>query len=496
MTTDPLSISQEMNQLLGALIETKRKTLNELAEILQMPRGKVELLMFQLLAKDLVTKKSRFITRFDLTDEGTRVLDSGLPENQLLKFLTKTGQIPLVKIAQELDIPKQAVNAAIGQLRKNQIITIDKGVVSLVKSEEMVNKSLEKALADIKKDSFTSIPEKIVNELSRRKLAEKKDRTQTFVNITSTGKTAYSNVKIVESVSKLTPDNIRSGDWRSLQLKKYKISAKPKSLPIGRKHPYLIFQHEVKEKLLGLGFSEMRGPLVELEFWNFDALFQAQDHPAREWSDVYTIKSPSHGKLPEDKKIVEGVKRVHETGEPVGSRGWRYKWDPKKAAQLLLRPQGTAVSARTLYNLKIPSKYFSIARCYRPDSVDVTHLSEFNQMEGIVCDPSITFRDLLGILQSFAIEVAGATEVRFKPDFYPFTSPSVELSALHPKLGYIEFGGAGIFRPEVNAPFNIKYPVIAWGLGIDRLYMVKRGINDIRELFTQKLDWLREVPVV
>ncbi|MHA2053224.1 MAG: hypothetical protein ACW99F_06435, partial [Candidatus Hodarchaeales archaeon] len=224
MTTDPLSISQEMNQLLGALVETKRKTLNELAEILQMPRGKVELLMFQLLAKDLVTKKSRFITRFDLTDEGTRVLDSGLPENQLLKFLTKTGQIPLVKIAQELDIPKQAVNAAIGQLRKNQIITIDKGVVSLVKSEEMVNKSLEKALADIKKDSFTSFPEKIVNELSRRKLVEKKDRTQTFVNITSTGKTAYSNVKIVESVSKLTPDNIRSGDWRSLQLKKYKIS--------------------------------------------------------------------------------------------------------------------------------------------------------------------------------------------------------------------------------------------------------------------------------
>jgi phenylalanyl-tRNA synthetase alpha chain len=240
----------------------------------------------------------------------------------------------------------------------------------------------------------------------------------------------------------------------------------------------------------------MRGPLVETEFWNFDALFQAQDHPAREWSDVYTIKSPTHGNLPSDKKIVDGVKRVHETGEPVNSRGWRYKWNPKKAAQLLLRPQGTSVSARTLYNLQIPAKYFSIARCYRPDSVDATHLSEFNQMEGIVCDPSITFPDLLGILKTFAIEVAEASKVRFKPDYYPFTSPSVELSAHHPELGFIEFGGAGIFRPEVNAPFEVPDPVIAWGIGIDRLYMVKRGINDIRELFTHKLDWLRTIPIV
>ena len=117
-------------------------------------------------------------------------------------------------------------------------------------------------------------------------------------------------------------------------------------------------------------------------------------------------------------------------------------------------------------------------------------------MEGIVCDPTITFRDLLGVLKSFAIEVAGATEVKFRPDYYPFTSPSVELSARHPELGYIEFGGAGIFRPEVTAPFGIKDPVIAWGLGVDRLYMVNQGINDIRELFTQKLEWLRSVPRV
>jgi phenylalanyl-tRNA synthetase alpha chain len=281
-------------------------------------------------------------------------------------------------------------------------------------------------------------------------------------------------------------------------LKQFNVSTEAKSIPVGKKHPYLSFLEEVKVKLVGLGFSEMRGPLVETEFWNFDALFQAQDHPAREWSDVYTVKKPTHGKLPNDKQLINAVKMVHETGEPIDSRGWRYKWDPKKAARLILRPQGTAISARTLYNLKIPAKYFSIARCYRPDSVDATHLSEFNQLEGIVCDPSITFRDLLGILKTFAVEIAGATDVRFKPDYYPFTSPSVELSARHPELGFIEFGGAGIFRPEVIAPFGIPItsPVIAWGIGVDRLYMVKRGINDIRELFTYRLDWLRTVPVI
>ena len=180
---------------------------------------------------------------------------------------------------------------------------------------------------------------------------------------------------------------------------------------------------------------------------------------------------------------------------PVSSIGHNYKWDPKKAARLLLRPQGTSISARTLYNLKIPSKYFSIARCFRPDQIDATHAIEFNQTEGIICDPNITFRDLLGILKTFAIEVAGAEEVRFRPDYYPFTSPSVELSAKHPKLGYIEFGGAGIFRPEVTKPFGIDHPVLAWGLGVERLFMTKFNISDIRSLYSQDLDWLRSEKV-
>ncbi len=496
VTKSPLSITQEMYQLLEAVSKHRKKTLDELAEILQIPRAKAELLMFQLMKEDLVSRFTSIMTLLELTDEGVRIVEAGLPENELLEFLQQKREITLSSIAKATGLPKQAVNAAIGQLRKEGIIVIEKGQVSLAKTVKRINKKLEDSLQKIAQDPTSETPEDIVTQLVRRKLIELKERQKTMVEITPLGLKTLPKVNIVQTVSKLTPEQIRTGEWRSLQLKKYKIGTRPKHIPIGRKHPYLHFLQEVKEKLLGLGFSEMRGPIVETEFWNFDALYAAQDHPAREPTDVYAIKDPAQGNLPKDKKLVEAVKTVHETGEPVGSRGWRYKWSPNKASLLLLRPQGTSVSARTLYNLEIPSKYFSIARCYRPDSVDATHLSEFNQLEGIVCDPSITFRDLLGILKTFAVEVAEATKVKFRPDYYPFTSPSVELSALHPELGFIEFGGAGIFRPEVTTPFGIKDPVIAWGIGVDRLYMVKHGINDIRELFTNRLEWLRTVPIV
>jgi len=498
LNTKPISISPEMANVLQYLKATGSITIDDLAEAMNIPRGKIELIMSHLNQRKLSVSKIKPILRAKLTDEGKSVLKEGLPENRILEALTNAPDgIPLNQIESNVGLSKQAVNAGIGKLRKVDLIEINKGVVRSIKPKKRLNVELETVLKKLSKNPLTRLTKKLQNQLSQRGLIELKERQQTVVEITKTGSELLPNIQIIETISKLTPDHIRSGKWRQLKLKNYNITARPKSIPTGRKHPYLEFLEEVKLKLIGLGFSERRGPLVETEFWNFDALFQAQDHPAREWSDVYMIKKPTQGTLPKDQELIKRVQKVHETGEPVGSRGWRYRWDPQKAARLILRPQGTAVSARTLYQMKIPAKYFCIARVYRPDSVDATHLSEFNQMEGIACDPSITFRDLLGILKTFAIEVAGATKVRFKPDYFPFTSPSVELSALHPKLGFIEFGGSGIFRPEVTAPFGIKVtePVIAWGLGIDRLFMVKRGITDIRELFTHNLKWLRTVPL-
>ncbi|MFW9854316.1 MAG: phenylalanine--tRNA ligase subunit alpha [Candidatus Thorarchaeota archaeon] len=496
LTKEKIAVTSDMKEILLHLEKSGPTTVNTMASEIGWSRGKIEFVTSHLKKQRLVSTKVTPIIEAKITPEGKQTHKDGLPEHQILEKLSEIPSgLSIEALVDSLEMSKRAINAGIGQLRRAGLVKIEKGLVFPQKTKARANPELELALDTLAKNPTASISSEFFEELVRRRFIEAKERQETSLALTPLGKESLADLEIQSRVTRLSPELIRSGRWRDLTLKSYNMSAAPKSVETGSKHPYLSFLEEVKIKLVGLGFTEMRGPPVESEFWNFDALFQAQDHPAREWSDVYIVKAPSHGRLPKDKQVIENVKRAHETGEPVGSRGWRYRWDPLKSARLVLRPQGTAVSARTLYKMPIPSKYFCIARCYRPDSVDATHLSEFNQLEGISCDPSISLRDLLGLLKTFAIEIGGATEVRFKPDFYPFTSPSVELSAKHPTLGYIEFGGAGIFRPEVTAPFGIRDPVIAWGLGIDRLFMVKKGIDDIRELFSQDLRWLRTVPI-
>mgnify|MGYP001113144939 FL=1 len=123
-------------------------------------------------------------------------------------------------------------------------------------------------------------------------------------------------------------------------------------------------------------------------------------------------------------------------------------------------------------------------------------MTELNQVEVIVVNKDLTLRDLLGVLEKFAIDIAGADKAKFVPDYFPFTEPSVELRAYKKGYGWIEFGGSGIFRPEVTLPLGIDVPVLAWGLGIDRLFMMKVNIDDIRQVFSSDLDWLRKQKVV
>ena len=226
-------------------------------------------------------------------------------------------------------------------------------------------------------------------------------------------------------------------------------------------------------------------------------LYVPQDHPAREASDIYYVKDPACGDISKHSKVVEQVKQTHENGWKTGSTGWGYKYSLEDAQRLILRGHGTCLSARTLEagNFGVPSKHFSIARVYRPEITDKTHLSEFNQVEGIIIDKDLNLKDLLGVLGKFAMEIAGADKIRFKPDYFPFTEPSVELSAYKEGCGWIEFGGSGIFRPEVTLPLGVKVPVIAWGLGVDRLFMMRAGIDDIRMIFSQDLGWLRKKQV-
>ena len=441
-----------------------------------------------------------------LNEEGRFHAKKALPERRLVNALKKFGdKAPLEKTIEKAGLEKQFIPIALGWIQKKKwaiLNTKTNMLQTLGKPNEENDEKLLKLLGEKEQATVEKLSPELqaaVQVLKRRKLLEIEEKTRRIIEITNAGWTAIKKgIKVTTDVTQLTPELIISGKWRKVKLQKYNIRAPVAKTWLGKKHPYLQFLDEVKEKLVTLGFKEMVGPIVETSFFNFDALYTPQDHPAREIFGIYLVKHPKYGSVDAYKHIVGKVRKTHEDGWRTGSTGWRYKYSVKEARRLVLRGHGTCLSVRTLLNkdLEIPGRYFSIVRCYRPEVVDKTHLTEFNQVEGIVVDENLTLRDLLGVLEKFAIEIAGADKVKFRPDYFPFTEPSVELSAYKKGYGWIEFGGSGIFRPEVTMPLGIKVPVIAWGLGIDRLFMMKAGIDDIRYIFTHDLDWIRRKGVV
>lgn len=454
-----------------------------------------------------IREEKRSIVR--LNAEGRIHAEKGLPERRLITALdTLGGKATLEEIVEKASLEKQFIPIALGWVQRKKWAAFNAKtntlqILGVIQKKEGNDEKLLKLLSSKDQKAIEDLSSELretVQILKGRKLLEVEEKTKRIFEITEEGwDTLRKGIKIVaEEITQLTPELIVSGKWRKVKLQKYNIKASVAKTWPGKKHPYMHFLDEVKEKLVTLGFKEMAGPTVETSFFNFDALYMPQDHPAREIFGIYLVKSPKYGRINIDRRVLLNVKKTHEDGWKTGSIGWRYNYSLKEAKRLILRGHGTCQSVRTLLNedLEIPGRYFSIVRCYRPEVVDKTHLTEFNQVEGIVVDKNLTLRDLLGVLEKFAIDIAGADEVKFKPDYFPFTEPSVELSAYRKGYGWIEFGGSGIFRPEVTLPLGIDVPVIAWGLGVDRLYMLKAGIDDIRQIFTQDLNWIRRRKMV
>ena len=246
----------------------------------------------------------------------------------------------------------------------------------------------------------------------------------------------------------------------------------------------------MRQILLEMGFIEMHGGIVQSAFWNFDALFQPQDHPAREMQDTFYLKEEAP--LPAG---WERLRDMHEHGGETSSTGWGGKWNPEKAKQCVLRTHTTSLSIQYLVNHpKPPVKSFCIGRVYRREAIDPTHTPEFEQLEGIVMDKGVTFRHLLGFLKEF-YQRMGFEDVRFRPGFFPYTEPSVEPEIWVDGLGWVEMGGAGVFRQEVTAPWGVTCPVLAWGLGVSRVAMFRLGLKDLRQLYQSDLEWIRTNPV-
>jgi len=453
------------------------------------------------LVRERVEKK----TELNLTEEGRTSSTDGLPERRIVSAVIKSGgQLELKEALGQTGLDEKYASIVTGWISRKQWGRIEKTGADLkvIAETEPAIDDDEKTLARLREGTVVleDLPSDLrdaAQRLIKRNIAEARSRSLRQIEITEDGRNAATRTMTQPEVSMLTGEMISSGEWEHVKLRNYNVSSPvPRTFP-GKYHPYLRFLRMVKRKLVALGFRETVGPLVETAFINCDCLYMPQDHPAREIHDLYYVKDPSNTSLEEYGDLVERVAETHENGWKTGSTGWRYKFSMNEASRLTLRSHGTALSVRSMISkdLQVPGKYFAIARCFRPDMLDKTHLTEFNQAEGIVLDSSLNLRNLLGILEMFAKEVAGAERVRFKPDYFPFTEPSVELQAYREGVGWMEFGGSGIFRPEVTLPLGVKVPVLAWGLGIDRLYMMNRKIQDIRRLFTPDLEWIREQTV-
>ncbi len=398
-----------------------------------------------------------------------------MPELNLVKIVAQKGSLRV----DEIDI--EGKNIAIAWAKKNGWIKIEGNAVKLTESGAKALEGeydLQLALQEVA--STGRCEEKYLKILESRKLIER-----------------VKELPEIKEISQLTPEIIISGVWREKPFRRYDVLAPAPLLHACKKHPYIAFIEEVREKLVEMGFEEVKSPVVELEFWNCDALFMPQDHPARSVHDVFHVKYPERGRVL-DQNLFEKVKLTHENGWITGSKGWG-SWNPEQALHLVLRSQTTAASVRYLANLdeEKEAKVFCIGRVFRPDVIDRTHLLEFDQCEGIVVGKNITFRHLLGMLKEFAEKVLGIEEIKFIPSYYPFTEPSTDMAAYFPKLKkWVEIVGAGMFRPEVLKPLGIKYNVAAWGFGLSRLAMLKLEIDDIRYLFAKDIEWLRRYAVM
>ena len=454
--------------------------------------------------KKLVKILERKRTLIRLNEEGISYAQIKVPERRLVETAIKAGgEADVSELSRKAKIPGNMLPIAIGWIRRKGWGEIKKKDGKLLLSvqrepEETGDELLLRTIYEKKQVEVEDVPNELKSTLTvlkSRNLVDLDEKIERNLELTSSGLDIVNKgVKVSEEVTALTSDLILSGRWRNIKLREYDISASPPELYPGKKHIFAEFIDEAKRALVAMGFEEYEGPFVETEFWNFDVLFQAQDHPAREIHDSYRVKHPKQGDI-EFHDLAEKVQHTHKDGWTSGSTGWGYEWSYDVARRLVLRTQTTAVSIRYLAtHRKPPIKMYCLSKIFRPDVLDALHAMEFHQLDGIVGDKGINLRHLLGFLREFAATL-GLGEVRFRPHYFPFTEPSVESYVKHPKLGWVEFVGSGVFRPEVLKPLGIDFPVIAWGIGFDRLAMIALEIDDIRELYSKRLDWLRMKPL-
>jgi len=487
--TDYNLTTNDKNVLI-AMDELTSTTPEELAEKTSM---KVETAMQSAfsLSENGLTEVTDVVTEiYSLTSEGLTYAEEGLPERQIMNCLSEPTSMDELK---EKLSPKM-VGIATGWLRRKNWANIEKGMVVPTGNSDIGED--EKAIASFKEENQTleeiGTDQNTIKDLVKRKLVSKTEDKARTVSITDEGRQLVkAGITIEEEITQITSQLLKSGDWKGKKFRPYNIQTPPKPVYGAKIHPYQRLIDQMRQIFLEMGFTEIKGDVVQSSFWNFDALFQPQDHPAREMQDTFHLDTTSD--LPEE--YTDGIRDMHEHGGDLQSTGWGGKWSEDIAKRDVLRTHTTAVTIKYLTdNPNPPVKAFCIDRAYRRETIDPTHTPEFEQLEGVIMDENMSFANLLGCLEEFYHRM-GFEDVRFRPGYFPYTEPSVEPEVYIDGLGWVELGGAGVFRKEVTEPLGIKQPVLAWGLGVSRVAMLKLGLKDLRELYQADIDWLRKSQV-
>ena len=462
----------------------------ELAARLGLGLDSVRGSLQRLRSKHLVVLEEEHLTDRELTERGTEALRQGLPERRFLDALNRHGGRLTPEEAATEGLSEDERSAAIGILRRRGLL--DEGLpfrlrkpgesASTLLPEEVILKQIANCEGEIDPAIFAV--------LERRGLVREVHHSVKRWAPSEEGRRLPLAPAGEALLGALTPALLASGEWQTRSFRPYDVRAAVPYLTGARPNPYVAWLDEFEEILIGLGFEQAEGPLLETEFWNNDVLFMPQDHPARSIHDALSVEGvtghpPAADLLARVASVHEGRALPGET-QPLGP-GWPGRYDPAIAARPVLRTQTTAVSARFLARHPTPPfRMFSLDRNFRREAVDAKHHIEFAQCEGIIGEEGMTIRHLVGVFRA-AAEAIGIRELKIRPSYFPFTEPSIEGYVRHPRLGWMEIFPGGLFRPEVVRPLGIDVPVIAWGIGVGRLALVALGVNDLREMFTGDL---------
>jgi phenylalanyl-tRNA synthetase alpha chain len=489
---DIRKLSKDELSVLVYLQKHDKADAEDLSAVLGMDHTRTLRALQWLSNKGFIELKSTDIVFYKRTSLGDDVARIGLPEERLLR---KVSERPIGMHELRTIFEPREFNVSIGMLKKMGAIEIGENIIITPKGKEQLSEGFElsKILSNeiITKDS---VSDDTISSLLDRGLYIKQEGKSYAATIN--GEARQIEIPTIDFKEKLTPEMLKTGDFKNFAFRSYDVTARVPPKYNGRRHFINEATEFVRSVWIDMGFTEMRGDHVQASFWNFDALFTPQDHPARDMQDTFFIKKPQYGELG-DNRTVSRVRKTHIDGWTTKSKGYGTSWKRKEASRLVLRTHTTVLSARMIASMTkdgLPAKFFSVGKVYRNETLDWKHLFEFDQVEGIVISKDVTFKHLKGYLEQFFSKL-GYDTIRIRPAYFPYTEMSVEVDVLHPKKNqWVELGGAGIFRPEVVKPLiGIEVPVLAWGLGFGRIISEYYNITDLRDYHKNDIRQLREM---